>query len=404
MIILNQSTNKPSSSALSEQKGGQPKGWRVFGQNRALFVPVANRAVQSYALNFFLSSKWQRIAIWLATRLGLGRKVSEGAGKEWREIADTLTLAEDISGDEKTKGVINEQIFYAMRQGSKGPYQKTSLIAVKQSGCPVFYAKVATGESADVMVEAESTCLQRLSLIDSLKGMVPQRINFGKTPSGRAFFTTTVASTLKTNNRFQSQHEKFLSTLGHATVQSVLYANSVEFLFVQSALQRLRQVLGIELHAELESAAHDILSKIGDLKLPIVLAHRDFAPWNIRWHQSGVFVFDWEYAAEGANPLYDFFHFHLIQQALSSRSNASISAYGLTLVPSAIKYLKQYYPEVNWSLEIARHLLLAYLVDLILFYVDSEKQYNASHPVLAAYINLIKQLKLSLVSKCEVEI
>lgn len=391
---MNQSTNQPNTSALSAQNATQPESWRAFGQNRSLFVPVANNAVQAYALNFFISSKWQHIAIWLATRLGLGRKVSEDAGEEWAEISDTLALAKSVLTTENAINVNTEQVYYAIRQGSKGPYQKTSLIAVQKNGQPLFYAKVAAGAAADAMVDAESTTLQRLSLIDSLKSMVPQRLSFGKTPSGRAFFTTTVATTLKTNNRFESQHENFLSTLGHATVQWGQYANSAEPQFAESALKRLKHVLGDASHLELTSAVHEIMVEIGDLNLPTVLAHRDFAPWNIRWHQSGIFVFDWEYAADGANPLYDFFHFHLMQRVLSRWCLITLTpAYILPLTALALKHLQQTFPEVDWSLKIVKCLLLSYVVNLIFLYVDSGKKYDPAHPVLSEYYNFIMNRK-----------
>jgi len=375
----------------------------VFGQNRSLFVPVASLAVQDYALNFFISSKWQRMVIWLATCLGLGRKVSNGDGVKWCEISDVFTLAESILSGESAKDIKAEHAFYAIRLGSKGPYQKTSLIAITQAGQPLFYAKVAVGVTADAMVDAESTCLQRLSLIEPLKGMVPQKLNSGKSPSGRAYFTTTVASTLKTNNQFQCQHEQFLSTLGYATMQWGQYASSAEAQFTKFALERLKLVLGESAHSELALAAQDILSEIGELNLPMVMAHRDFAPWNIRWHKSGIFVFDWEYAAEGANPLVDFFHFHLIQQALAGHTYASISCYALTLTLPALKFLQQYYPAVNWVPKIVKYLLLAYLVDLMLFYVDSDKKYDVNNPVLSNYLYLIKQLKLNLLNSGEFE-
>jgi len=372
-------------------------GWRAFGRKRTLFIPVKACAAQQYALNFFLPNRWQRYAITLAIRAGFGRKVANGLGDEWPVIEDTVawtkTIAAQTHVPDAQRTALNPLIF-AMRQGSAGPYQKMSLIAIQAHGQPLFYAKVAVGAAADAMVEAESACLQRLSSIPELHGMVPLKLSEGQTPAGRPFFTTSVAPFLKSIASFEMQHEQFLTVLGHATAQWVNYADSLEFQFTKSALARLSVQLGAAVHAELQSASDEILNNIGGLKLPAVLAHRDFAPWNIRWHATGIFVFDWEYAAEGANPLYDFFHFHLIQRALSHRQAQALApSYVLSLMPVALAYLQKTFPEVNWSLDTVKQLLLVYLVDLMLFYVDSDKSFDANHPVLSAYFNLILQRK-----------
>lgn len=361
--------------------------WKAFGQKRTLFIPVAAYSAQQYALNFFLSNRWQRYAISLASSMGFGRKVSKVFGEEWGVIKDVVALTETIA--ESVVGN-SEQLVFAMRQGSVGPYQKMSLIAIKENGTPVFYGKVAVGDAADAMVEAESVCLQRLSAIPALNGMVPLKLSGGQTTAGRSFFSTSVAPFLETITSFEVQHTQFLSALGHATVQWINYADSLEFKFAKLALERLSIVLGTAAHAELKSASEKIISEIGEVRLPMVLAHRDFSPWNIRCNASGIFVFDWEYAADGANPLYDFFHFHLIQRALSEQKTYILKpTYALSLISPALVYLQRTFPEVNWTSNVVRQLLLVYLVDLMLFYVDSDKLFDATHPVLSVYFNLI---------------
>lgn len=386
-VALKEQSHYREAQNASVQTQNNDVRWKAFGQKRTLFIPVAAYATQQYALNFFLSNRWQRYAISLANCMGVGRKVSKGFGEEWSAIKDAVALTETIA--ESVVGN-SEHLVFAMRQGSVGPYQKMSLIAIQENGSPAFYAKVAVGNAADAMVEAESACLQRLSSIAALNGMVPLRLSGGVTLAGRSFFTTSVAPFLKTSASLNIQHEQFLYDLGHATVQWVSYADSLELKFTKSALERLSIVLGAAAHAELHSVSEEVISEIGEVRLPTVLAHRDFSPWNIRCSASGIFVFDWEYAAEGANPLYDFFHFHLIQRALSRwRTDTLTPAYALSLISPALVYLQRTFPEVNWTSNIVRQLLLVYLVDLMLFYVDSDKLFDATHPVLSAYFNLI---------------
>jgi len=358
---------------------------------------VASFAAQSYALNFFISNKCQRVSVMLASRIGLGRRVSSELDAEWSGINDAVALAETILASAHEQNIVisnTKQLVFAMRQGSAGPYQKMSLIAIEQNGVPAFYAKVAVGVDADVMVEAESSCLNRLSEFSELNGRVPRKFSLGKTPAGRSFFTTSVASFLKTNNQYDLPHMEFLCKLAHATVQWVCYADSLEIQLAKQVLKRLCPVLGETLHFELNSALEELLSLIGGLVLPTVLAHRDFSPWNMRSNNLEIFVFDWEYATEGINPLYDFFHFHLIQRVLSRWCSIPLTpAYVLPLTALALKHLQQTFPEVDWSLKIVKCLLLSYLVNLILLYVDSGKKYDPNHPVLSEYFNFIMKRK-----------
>jgi hypothetical protein len=366
--------------------------WKAFGCKRTLFLPLTTYSAQQYALKFFLLGRWQRYAIKLGVLLGFGREVNKSCGKEWDALKETVALTVALSDQFDKQDA--EHMVFAMRHGSEGPYQKMSLLAMKENGTPLFYAKVAVGNSADAMVDAEAACLLQLSVIPSLEGMVPLKLNSGHTPEGRSFFSTSVAPSLKTKFSFESEHEKFLSVLGLATVKWVHCKDSLEFQFAKSALERLSPVLGEVIYAELRSASEEVLKSIGNLQLPTVLAHRDFSPWNIKWNKSGIFVFDWEYAAEGAIPLYDFFHFHLIQRVLSPwRSFTATPAYVCQLIPAALAQLQKVFPEVNWTPKIIKYLLLAYLTDLLLFYVDSGKEFDTDHPVLSSYFNLILKRK-----------
>lgn len=360
------------------------ESWIAFWQNRTLYLPVGSSVAQRYAINFFVSNYWQRKFTAFAIKFGFGRKVVKGLSEDWPTIQQAMELNQSFPTKRFGDG---DLLIFSMRQGSVGPYQKMSVIAVTEKGAPAFYAKLAVGEHADAMVEAESNCLQQLSEIDELKGKLPVKLSSGKSKAGRAYFATSVAPFLTVNNSFTKQHAEFLATLSLATVKWVKYIDSLEYHFNQSALVRLKSELGQSVYDELQLATESAISNIGSIEIPTVLAHRDFAPWNIRWSDSGIFVFDWEYAASGANPLYDFFHFHLIQLALSKKQLTPTDA--LSLIAPSLAFLQKTFPKYHWEEKIVKTLLLVYLVNLILFYVDSGKIYDETHPVLSSYYKLI---------------
>ena len=82
-------------------------------------------------------------------------------------------------------------------------------------------------------------------------------------------------------------------------------------------LVRLKAYMPDHVQALLVHSANEVVARVGEWFGPSVLAHRDFTPWNIRASDAGLYVFDWEYAADGRNPLFDVFHFHTICRALS---------------------------------------------------------------------------------------
>jgi hypothetical protein len=155
-------------------------------------------------------------------------------------------------------------------------------------------------------------------------------------------------------------------------------------------LADLEEVLGSVIHADLSLGWHNALAVLSTWQGPMVVAHRDFAPWNVRWWPEGVFVFDWEYAVEQASPLHDFFHFHLVQDALSMWKRLTPKRL-LLLIRAAQVYARQTYSQADWNHEVVRALLLTYLLDVVLFYTASGRLFDPSHPVLAGYHALIRE-------------
>ncbi len=361
----------------------------AFGKRRTLFLPSTNHTLQKYTIDFFVSSFWQRFILRAAAFLGFGRNVNSQIYDCIGNFESLITSMEDLKSVDDI--LSSNNLVFGMRQGSKGIYQKDSLLAMFENGAPAYYAKIAVGDRADEMVHAEARVLQKLSTIGLLKGTVPELLHenifFLKS---RPFFLTTVSPFLDSKNSFEVQHERFLTQLGQSTSKLIEYEKTFEARYAATTIAKISSFLAQDLHAELEKAVKTIVNEIGDLILPSVLAHRDFAPWNIKWNDSGIYVFDWEYATEEANPLYDFLHFRLIQKVLfSGRFNQLTPQTIVNFLPEAHTYLHSAYPETIWNLQIIKHLMLAYLVNLILFYVDSSNRFDKDHPIVSMYYRLI---------------
>lgn len=360
--------------------------WHTFGQKRRLYLPAGNLVALHYAIEFFVWRIWQRWLMQLLLAIKVTRVIKIG-NESWQSLNQADSLAKQLACKFNTPS--ESKIVTSIRNGSFGPFQKTSLLAMDESGQAVFYLKISCSKSADKMIEAESSWLTRLSEIDPIMRNVPELLDNGETLEGRKFISTTVSAYLGSTFVFGLAHRNFLASLGHATAQFRHYRDSADFKYMAEELSALSTILGQEVHAMLENALHEVDSGIGNLQIPLILVHRDFAPWNIKWRKSEIYVFDWEYAEDGGNPVCDFFHFHLIQRALSKWRKPTPRHIRL-LLAQALQYLHSTYPNVDWTPKLVRGLLTSYLINLILFYVRSGMLFNASHPVLFTYLLLLR--------------
>ena len=122
---------------------------------------------------------------------------------------------------------------------------------------------------------------------------------------------------------------------------------------------------------------------------PFVVSQGDFARWNVRKQRESLFVFDWEYARAGANPLSDVFHYHLVERAASGRH------VGARLMREVMRrardIVRELYPEWSWrDCEISA-LALAYLLEVLLLYCRASGGLDRSDDVLRSYWLLLER-------------
>ena len=92
----------------------------------------------------------------------------------------------------------------------------------------------------------------------------------------------------------------------------------------------------------------------GDLVVPTVWQHGDFAPWNLRLNGTDLYLLDWEDADAGGLPLWDMGHFH-IQQAFLFGQKKNV----MVKIRASAEY-ETYRKAFQISLETGRLLLQTY--------------------------------------------
>lgn len=364
----------------------QGSRWKALFSKKArpVLVPADQPVCQKKALEFFLTNplrlsyaktllQLNRYAPWIAKLPEMNLSHVEGS-----------TLLDQLGLPASSR--------LAFLIGTPGPYQKTSVLVMSNDGKPLALAKIALKESADPMVQAEAEWLSALGNAESLVDQVPKILNYGTASNGRSYVALSIApDNFQTTTDFTPIHADFLKRLGKESVSIKLFTDSSEHRFLEETLNKLKPLLTTDNYQLLSTALNDTVTRLADWQGPFVVMHGDFAPWNLRLYSQKLFAFDWEYAQEDSSPLHDYFHFLLIQQALTGRGISSEPM--KVCISRAREFLAQTYADVDWSNKIISTHGLLYLLHTILWYARSSGQLIEKHPVIAYYSQLIRDRK-----------
>jgi hypothetical protein len=277
----------------------------------------------------------------------------------------------------------------AIQIGTRGPYQKASALLISGQGEGLALAKIALAESADPMVVAEANWLRALQGMRGFSGDVPQLLAEGTIAGGRRYLVTSLAPSTDITTDFTAAHARFLARLGRSCMEIIRFESSPCCEALEQGLAEIAPVLRRSENMELQDALRDCRRLLRDHVGPFVFSQGDFAWWNIRVRPGGIFVFDWEYARRGANPLADVFHYHLIQRAAAGR-NVSMN-YLASVIRRATVFARQHYPESQWRARGVSALALAYLLDVLFYYTRANGGVDRGEHVMQGYWGLVER-------------
>ena len=388
------------SSVLSEPgKPGLPVGsggrWHILfgGRQRPLLMPAGEYRLQKQWLLYFLVG---RLRTWYAIALLKLHALVPAIGLlpefKVRRLAGATREQTPPQPDGMSPGAQA-----AIQIGTQGPYQKASALLISEHGEGMALAKIALAPSADVMVTAEAGWLRELAGIPGLDGDVPLLLAQGRTGSGRAYLVMSLAPGTRVTGDFTRAHARFLKELARARLESMRFKASPCCAYLESTLAEIEPKVTHGESALLENVLLDCRRRLADYYGPFVLSQGDFAWWNIRmheprdvrWRQWRTFVFDWEYARAGANPLADLFHYHLIQPAAAGRRVGG--SFLASVLRKAQEFACEIYPEWKWRASEISALALAYLLEVLLQYCRSCGKIDHGERVTRSYWSLIER-------------
>lgn len=369
------------SSVLGEPNGRTlpigPGRWHVLfsGRQRPLLMPAAEYRFQKECLRYFIGNRFKAL---YARALLKANTLFPAA-----ELLPEFRLQRSNPGAPTCELPIRHPAHAAIQIGSPGPYQKASMLLMSEHAQGLALVKIALVSTADEKVAAEASWLKELETIRKLAGQVPRLLAEGAAPNGRRYLVTTLSPSTDVTNALTPAHLRFLGALGRARLDTMSFAASPCLEYLEQLLVELESYVTHDALVKLRRALGDCQEYLSGWTGPFVMGQGDFAPWNIRVHQQSIFVFDWEYARTGANPLSDAVNFFMIQRALSRRE---ISERFLAATMRRVqKIAQQLYPEWKWRPRTVSALTLAYLLEVLLYYSRASKRLERAHPVVASY-------------------
>jgi hypothetical protein len=358
-----------------------PGSWHVLfsGRQRPLLMPQGSYPLQEKCLSYFVRGRLNTL---YAKALLRANALFPSAG-----FLPTLKGPQPAGAGPVRRPGFPESPYAAIQIGTTGPFQKASMLFLSEQGDGLALAKLAMTDTADPMIECEVGWLRRLAMIEELADYIPIVLDEGIASSGRRYLVMTLAPGTAATRQFTPAHAKFLAVLGRSRLHETRFGESACFEYLTHTLAQLEPYVPSSCIIEFRAAIDDCAHAIGSWAGPHVVAHGDFAPWNVCFNHQQVFVFDWEYAADGANAIADFMHYFLIQRALSKRPirDAQLAR----IMAKAREFAGNVYPEWQWDGRVISGLTLAYLLQVMLHYSWASKRFTAEHPVICEYGRLL---------------
>jgi len=277
----------------------------------------------------------------------------------------------------------------ALLCGCPGPLQKLTIYCPAPDGNQGQVTKVAMHLSANAAVAHEAHQLEMLGRQPQIARFLPPLLQQGVLPCGRRYLSMKSLPQGISASGFNRRHHALLRILADQSLVFERWRHSQAYLRLAARTHVVLPLVDEEARMLLLMTLADIELDIGNRKLPTCLCHGDFAPWNLRETNGEMYALDWEYAETSGNPIQDFLHFHLIQRALSRRPLRTGSM--ASLLDKAAAYANRQFGPDSGVAAARGGLTLYYLLDIVTFYVASAGHMDVTHPVLRAYLALIRQ-------------
>ena len=197
---------------------------------------------------------------------------------------------------------------FALSLGTPGRFRKATVRVMNHEGRVVGYIKLPMTAEAVARVRHETTALDYLATFSSLRAHIPRVLFAGKWGKRYILFQSPGPSRA-VPAEFAPVQQMFLQNLRgvdgvHRQGNSLVEEVGARWQKTEEGFDSRWRALG---RTVLMTASREL----GNLHIRCGITHGDFAPWNSRISEDGLFVFDWESAERQTPYLWDVFHFEV---------------------------------------------------------------------------------------------
>jgi hypothetical protein len=210
------------------------------------------------------------------------------------------------------------QPVFSLSLATEARFRKLTVQVMRPEGEILGYIKLPLTEAAVERVRHEAETLKRLWSFGLLRPHIPKVLHSGEWGQGYILFQSG-GPPQPAPVHFDSHYEKFLRLLW-----GVQRAEKPGPLLCQEVAARWHKAepnLSSGWRALGEAALATSRRELEGVTIPCGLSHGDFAPWNARVGDHGLYVFDWESASWDTPALWDVFHFKTQVAALLNKTN-----------------------------------------------------------------------------------
>ncbi|HAX97551.1 MAG TPA: hypothetical protein DCY12_01285 [Candidatus Atribacteria bacterium] len=267
--------------------------------------------------------------------------------------------------------------------GAPGAYQKYILIFVDEFGKPRLFVKVSKTKNSIATLKNEEKTLRLLSNLKIVKDSVPKVEKVIFIDKTLLLALTPKKGKYKYGNINKSVFD-WLILIFTETKKKKPFIKSNYFRRVILKFDFISGNIEEDTKKIFEDSIKLIKYKFKDFEIPLGLAHRDFAPWNILTVGSKINVIDWEMAENEFPPLYDFFHFYAIQSAFKNKKKFVYNR------KKALALISVVWPSGKNYIDL---LYLCYLLDQSLLYLEARflEPDNGSNRILEWLLKQIRE-------------
>jgi hypothetical protein len=210
------------------------------------------------------------------------------------------------------------QPVFAVSLGTEMRFRKLTVQVMRPSGEILGYIKLPLTDAAVERVRHEAETLNHLWSFPALQLHIPRVHYSGGWGDGAILFQSGGPSR-PGPVQFNQQCEEFLQLLWG--IHKAEKPGQVLWEEVAARWLKAEPILASGWRALGQVALAKAKRELDGVMVPCGVAHGDFAPWNTRLGDRGLYVFDWESSSWEVPNLWDIFHFKTQVAALLNKKN-----------------------------------------------------------------------------------